>query len=81
MIRTQIQLTEQQAAALKALAAQRGLSMAELIRQGLTVLLETAAASRNAQQERGLSVVGRFHSGRSDISARHDDYLAEDFRA
>lgn len=35
VIRTQIQLTEQQAQPLQALAKRRGVSMAELIRQGV----------------------------------------------
>jgi predicted DNA-binding protein len=35
MIRTQIQLTEEQAARLKAVAARRGISMAEVIRQAV----------------------------------------------
>lgn len=81
MIRTQVQLTREQATALKALAAKRGVSMAELIRQSLTTLLEGGETARQSRRERALSVVGRFRSGSSDISARHDDYLAEDFRA
>jgi hypothetical protein len=26
-----------------------------------------------------MEIVGRFHSGRSDISVRHDDYLDESY--
>ena len=39
MIRTQIQLTEDQAQALKELSAKTGLSIAELVRRGLAPLL------------------------------------------
>lgn len=31
-------------------------------------------------KQRAISVAGRFHSGRSDISAKHDDYLAAGYR-
>jgi hypothetical protein len=44
MIRTQIQLTEEQARRLKAMAAERGTSVAELIRQGVDDLLQLAEA-------------------------------------
>ena len=40
MVRTQIQLTEEQAEGLKRLAAERGVSMAELVRQSVQRLLE-----------------------------------------
>jgi hypothetical protein len=81
VIRTQIQLTESQARALRAMASARGVSMAELIRQSLGVLLEEEESARSDQRRRALAAVGRFHSGQSDVSERHDDYLAEDFLA
>ena len=39
MVRTQIQLTKQQSATLRKLAASRGVSAAELIRQGVDLYL------------------------------------------
>ena len=42
MVRTQIQLSEKQAKALKKLAARRNVSVAELIRQAVDVQLHTA---------------------------------------
>ena len=39
MVRTQIQLTEEQARRLKALAAEQGVSMAELIRRSVDTVL------------------------------------------
>jgi len=78
MIRTQIQLTEQQAQALKSLAAERGSSVAELIRQGVDDLLQkTSGISIEERRRRAIAAIGRFHSGQKDISTRHDDYLAE----
>ena len=79
MVRTQIQLTEEESAALKAAASRSGLSVAELIRQSVDRFL--AEAGREGPQAAGrlaaLQVVGRFRSGLSDVSARFDDYLDE----
>lgn len=77
MMRTQLQLTEEQAAALRRAAASRGVSMAEVMRQLVDAHLvegPTAQARRRA-----LAVVGRYRSGRSDTSAEHDEALAEAF--
>lgn len=77
MIRTQIQLTEEQAAALKLLSAKTGVSIAELVRRGLEPLLRDARSHENGRADRALAIVGRFHSGTSDVAAEHDRYLAE----
>ena len=78
MIRTQIQLTEQQTAALKRLAAKRGVSMAELIRQGVDIVLRAGGgAGPEEQRRRAMSAAGRFRSGRSDLSAKHDEHFAK----
>jgi hypothetical protein len=78
MIRTQIQLTDEQAAAAKRLAAERGISMAEVIRQALDRELRSGS-DRTERWRRALSVVGKFHDieGKTDVSERHDDYLAD----
>ncbi len=44
MVRTQIQLTEEQAEALKRLAAQKNVSVAELIRQSVEALIQNISA-------------------------------------
>lgn len=77
MIRTQVQLSEEQAQTLKQLSATSGLSMAELIRRGLEPLLREPGADRAAAYRRAAAAAGRFRSGRSDISTDHDRYLAE----
>ncbi len=78
MVRTQIQLTKEQAEALKNAAAMRGVSMAELIRQSVDRLLEDAGGTSSRElRARAASVAGRFRSGASDVSLRHDEYLSE----
>lgn len=77
MIRTQIQFTEEQATALRRLAAERGVSIAELVREAVDrQLMETGTAAR---RRRALAAVGGFRSGRGDVSVDHDAHLADAF--
>jgi predicted transcriptional regulator len=81
MLRTQIQLTPEQAAELKALAAERSTSVADLIRQAVNHLLrESLVVSREERQQRALAAAGRFHSGCTDLALEHDRYLAEAYQ-
>ncbi len=73
MVRTQIQLTEEQARALKKKAAERGLSMAELIRQGVDLLL--AEDVRKDKRRRARAIFGRYRSDVTDAARNHDKYL------
>lgn len=76
MIRTQIQLTEEQMRHLKILAAERGISIAELIRQSVDAFA-TPAGNAEARRQRAIAVAGRFRSGKRDVSSQHDRYLIE----
>jgi len=81
MVRTQIQLTEDQAKTLKRLAHSRHLSVAELIRQAVESLIRSGGGvDLEERRKRALDIVGRFSSGKRDISREHDNYLAEAFR-
>jgi hypothetical protein len=76
MHRTQIRLTESQAAALKELAMSRDTSVAELVRQAVDILLMTSISiDQDKRERRALAAVGRFSSGHQDIAAEHDRYL------
>jgi len=78
MVRTQIQLTERQAEALKEAAARQGVSMAELIRQAVDRLVASSGPSTKAElRSRAAAVAGKFRSGRDDVSVRHDDYYSQ----
>ena len=82
MVRTQIQLTEQQACMARRLAAERHVSMAEVIRDGLELLLRSTGhpASEEERVRRALAVVGQFRSGSADGSGAHDAHLSEAYR-
>lgn len=82
MIRTQIQLTEEQAKTLKKIANKKHMSLAELIRQGVDVLMRSSGeVTIEERKKRAIAAAGRFHSGKQDISTKHDDYLTEAFRS
>ena len=78
MVRTQIQLTEEQYRALKEEAHQMGLSLSEAVRGAVELWL--GRRERALRVQRSLASIGRFRSGRSDISERHDRYLADAYR-
>ena len=78
MVRTQIQLTEEQSKALRKLSAQRDISMAELIRQGIDFYLRSCRTiSQEERRQRAIKAAGQFRSGQADLSEKHDTYLAE----
>jgi Arc/MetJ-type ribon-helix-helix transcriptional regulator len=80
MIRTQVQLTENQIQALRQAARATGKSVSELVRQGVDqYLADRGGIGRREQMERAKRVAGRFSSGLRDVSAKHDKYLAEAF--
>jgi hypothetical protein len=80
MIRTQIQITEEQAASLRAMSAERRQPIAELIRMSIdSFLRKEVGISHERKRARAKSVAGRFASSFADVSAEHDRYLAEAF--
>jgi Arc/MetJ-type ribon-helix-helix transcriptional regulator len=81
MVRTQVQLTEQQQAALRRLSAATGRSVADLVREGIERMLASRVTpDRETRVARAIALAGRYSSGRSDGSAEHDKHLAEAFR-
>ncbi len=78
MVRTQIQLTENQVNILKNMAASQNLSIAELIRRAVDNLIKTnSEMDIEERKRRAIEIAGRFHSGKRNISTKHDRYLAE----
>jgi len=72
MIRIQLHLTEQQDRRLQALARRRGITRAELIREGIDLVLQGAASGGDPL----LELVGAAGpAGRRDGATRHDDLV------
>jgi hypothetical protein len=81
MVRTQIQLTERQAALIRRAATERKVSMAEAIRQGIELLLQQSIVPDREQRiQRAMETAGRFRSGHSNTSETHDEVLAEAYK-
>ena len=80
MNRTQIQLTDAQARALKHLSSEQNKSIAQLIREAVDALLRSSRLpAEDDLRRRAIQAAGTFHSGVPDLAARHDDYLSESY--
>jgi hypothetical protein len=79
MVRTQIQLTEEQAQLLRGLSLSSRKSVAALIRRAVDQFLTTGNPDRSALFRQAASVVGKYESELPDISVKHDQYLEEAF--
>lgn len=81
MVRTQVQLTDEQARLLRGVARRRGVSLASLIRQAVEGLLEDISEERAARYALAASLVGAFEDrdGSDDVATRHDEYLETSF--
>lgn len=82
MIRTQIQLSEEQARRVKAMARREGVSMAEMIRRALDRLLGEEEPARARHWADAGALVGAFsdREGEERVAARHDAHLDEAYR-
>lgn len=82
MVRTQIQLTDEQARKLRRRAKQQGISMSAMIRRCLDQGLDDEALDRSGIYERAAQLVGRFtdREGAKNLAASHDRHLDEAFR-
>ena len=88
MIRTMVQLTEEQLKALKELAKARKTSVASLVRESVEqyVATVTEATSREEKRQRALAFIRKIKSGeiksqdiegKTDVARNHDKYLDE----
>jgi Arc/MetJ-type ribon-helix-helix transcriptional regulator len=81
MVRTQVQLTEEQITELRRLAAARGTSVAEVVRDAVNALLRSRLRpSWDERKQRAQAAVGQHGSGLRDVSTEHDRYLEEAYR-
>jgi hypothetical protein len=79
MIRTQIQLTDEQLHKLRRAAREQGVSVAEIVRRCVDRAIDDEILGRRNDYARAARLVGAFQDreGASDVSARHDDYLEQ----
>lgn len=78
MVRMQIQLSEEEAAAVRRLARERSTSIAAVIRAAVDDYVERESGpSLDERWQRSLASLGGFHSGRADLSLNHDGEFAE----
>jgi hypothetical protein len=79
MIRTQIQITNEQARALKKLAAKEGKSVAELIRLSVDEMIRRDGVRDQDELRRKAILSAGKLNGPENLSANNDEYLAEAF--
>jgi Arc/MetJ-type ribon-helix-helix transcriptional regulator len=79
LVRTHVRLPEDDLIRLRRLAAEKGVSVSELVRRGVKQVLQSETGPARAELwERAGKVIGKYHSGEADIGQRHDDYLPDD---
>ena len=77
MIRTQIQLTAEQANGLKRLAAREKKSISELVRLSVDAMIHSQGLeSQDNLRGRAMAAAGLL-SGPQDMAENHDNYLAD----
>ena len=75
MRRVQIQFSDEQIAHLEARATAAGESVSAVVRAAVDV--QRASDERRRRIDAALSVMGKYRSGLTDVSERHDEYVAE----
>ena len=76
MMRVQIQLTSEQVRRVRAVARDRGISVAAVVREALDRFLDEPS-SREAVWQQALSVVGKYRGDGRGVAVEHDRYLEE----
>ena len=79
VIRTQIQLTDEQAKRLRELSTTSRESVAALIRKAVDQFIVSGKPDRSALYRQAKPVVGKYKSDSGNISIDHDRYLEEAF--
>ncbi len=81
MVRTQIQLTKEQAEKLREMAMENRESIASLIRRAIYQFLLSGKLDKPSLYRQAKSVVGKYKAEKDDISVEHDRYLDEDYKS
>jgi len=79
MIRTQVQLEEDQMEWLKSRAKEMNVSISQLFRESVEIYRKLSKKAPDDRKKRVKNIIGKFSSGKEDGSDKHDDYLADAF--
>jgi hypothetical protein len=77
MVRMQVQLTDEQVKALRRRSKRENLSLAALVRRAVEAFTRVEPPNDDEVRGRAMRAAGRFASGVTDTSRRHDDALAD----
>lgn len=77
MIRTQVQLSEEQMETLREMSRTSRESVASLVRKAVDQFLATRKPDRLSLYRQALTVAGKYEAGVGDVSTAHDRYLEE----
>lgn len=79
MVRTQIQLQEQQVRNIRKVIAKEHISMAHFIRRSIDVAIQEHNGSLRTEtrREKALTAVGCLNDPATDLASNHDQHLAE----
>ena len=82
MARIQIQITEKQLERLKEYAAQKGVSLTEIIRRSLDLFfkIENEKEEKDKLYMKARETAGKYDSQITDLAKNHDRYLQEDLK-
>jgi hypothetical protein len=80
MLRTTVQLEEEQVEWLRSNASARGVSVSQLIREMVNLYRFHIKMTSENQKSKALEAVERFSSEAPDVAEQHDNYLAEAYR-
>lgn len=77
MVRTQIQLTPEQARSLKRMSIKEGKSVAELIRISIDSMLRSGGVKdQDDLRHKAVNTAGKLH-GPENLAAEHDRFMVE----
>jgi hypothetical protein len=82
MVRTEVELTDEQSEALAGLADRERVSVGEMVHRAVDLLIRTQhEPNRPDVRRRAIAAAGRYSSDRHDVSEAHDEYLAQAYRS